>query len=157
MNAYRVKPMTFPWTPVVYLLAVMVALVLHRVMPYEIEPDWLMPLQGLGVLCAAAGIWLAGWGYAKLHRCRTALLSSSPTTHLVTSGPYRFTRNPVYLGYTLAMIGTGLLAGNLWTAAIAALTAVLTHAWIIRSEEKHLLARFGFEFECYCRRTRAWL
>ena len=100
---------------------------------------------------------LVVWGYAKLIRHRTALLSSSPTTHLVTSGPYRFTRNPVYLGYTLAMLGGGLFLGNYWMAVIAALTALVTHAWIIRSEEKHLLARFGFEFECYCRRTRAWI
>jgi protein-S-isoprenylcysteine O-methyltransferase Ste14 len=157
MNAYRVKPLKFPWTPVVYAVAVLLALVLHRINPLEIAPDWAMPGQGLGVLCAAAGVWLVAWGYAKLLRYRTALLSSSPTTHLVTSGPYRYTRNPVYLGYTLAMLGAGLVTGNLWMTVIAALTAVLTHAWIIRSEEKHLLARFGFEFECYCRRTRAWI
>jgi len=157
MNAYRVKPMKFPWTPVVYLVAVFVALVLHRINPLEIAADWLLPLQALGVISAAVGIWLVFWGYAKLLRYRTALLSSSPTTHLVTSGPYRYTRNPVYLGYTLAMLGAGLFTGNLWMSVIAALTAVVTHAWIIRSEEKHLLARFGFEFECYCRRTRAWI
>jgi len=157
MNAYRVKPMKFPWTPVVYLVAVLVALALHRINPLEIGGDWLLPLQAFGILCAGVGVWLVGWGYAKLLRYRTALLSSSPTTHLVTSGPYRYTRNPVYLGYTLAMMGIGLFTGNLWMAIVAALTAIVTHAWIIRSEEKHLLARFGFEFECYCRRTRAWI
>jgi protein-S-isoprenylcysteine O-methyltransferase Ste14 len=157
MNAYRVKPMKFPWTPVIYLAAVPLALILHGITPLEIASGWLLPLHALGVLSAGAGIWLAGWGYAKLLRCRTALLSSSPATHLVTSGPYRFTRNPVYLGYTLVMLGAGLFTGNLWMPIIAALTAMVTHAWIIRSEEKHLLARFGFEFECYCRRTRAWI
>ena len=55
------------------------------------------------------------------------------------------------------MLGAGLFLGNFWMAIIAAFTAIITHAWIIRSEEKHLLARFGFEFECYCRRTRAWI
>jgi protein-S-isoprenylcysteine O-methyltransferase Ste14 len=157
MNAYRVKPMKFPWTPVVYLVAALVALALHRINPLEIASEWLLPIQAIGILSAAAGIWLVGWGYAKLLRYRTALLSSSPTTHLVTSGPYRYTRNPVYLGYTLAMLGAGLFSGNLWMSIVAALTAIVIHAWIIRSEEKHLLARFGFEFECYCRRTRAWI
>jgi protein-S-isoprenylcysteine O-methyltransferase Ste14 len=157
MNAYRVKPMKFPWTPVVYLVAVLLALALHRIKPLQVETDWALGLRIVGFAVAAAGIWLVGWGYAKLIRHRTALLSSSPTTHLVTSGPYRFTRNPVYLGYTLAMLGCGLLMGNVWMAVIAAVTAAVTHAWIIRSEEKHLLARFGFEFECYCRRTRAWI
>lgn len=157
MNAYRVKPMKFPWTPVVYLLAVLLALVLQGLKPLEIAAGWRFPLEAFGILSVAAGLWLASWGYAKLIRCRTALLSSSPATHLVTSGPYRYTRNPVYLGYTLTMLGAGLVIGNLWMAVIAALTACVTHAWIIRSEEKHLLARFGFEFECYCRRTRAWI
>ena len=157
MNAYRVKPIKFPWTPVVYLMAVLVALFVDRIRPLEIEPGWTLPLQALGVAIAALGVWLVGWGYGKLFRYRTALLSISPTTHLVTSGPYRFTRNPVYLGYTLAMLGGGLLLANFWMAIIAALTAIITHAWIIRSEERHLLARFGFEFEIYCRRTRAWI
>ena len=101
MNAYRVKPMKFPWTAVVYLVAVLLALALHRMKPLDIASEWQMPLEAVGILSATAGIWLVGWGYAKLLRYRTALLSSSPTTHLVTSGPYRYTRNPVYLGYTL--------------------------------------------------------
>ena len=157
MNAYRVKPMKFPWTPVVYLAAVLLALALQRTIPLQIAPGRALLLEVAGVAIAGAGIWLVLWGYTKLIRHRTALLSSSPTTHLVTSGPYRFTRNPVYLGYTLAMLGSGLLLANFWMAIIAALTAIVIHAWIIRSEEKHLLARFGFEFECYCRRTRAWI
>ena len=157
MNAYRVKPMRFPWTPLVYVLAVLLALGLDRVDPLHIEGGWRLPFEVTGAMVMAAGLWLVVWGYAKLIRHRTALLSSSPTTHLVTTGPYRFTRNPVYLGYTMIMLGAGLYIGNIWMAIIAALTAALTHAWIIRSEEKHLLARFGFEFECYCRRTRTWI
>lgn len=157
MNAYRVKPLIFPWTPLVYLAAISLAVLFDRVSPWDIAPEWHLPAQAAGALAAAAGLWIAGWAYVQLIRCRTALLSSSPTSHLVTSGPYRFTRNPVYLGYTMAMLGTGLFTGNIWMMASAALTALVTHAWIVRSEERHLLARFGFEFECYCRRTRAWI
>ncbi|MCB1446347.1 MAG: isoprenylcysteine carboxylmethyltransferase family protein [Rhizobiaceae bacterium] len=157
MNAYRVKPMKFPWTPVVYLAAVAIALLLNRLDPLGTPPQWHLTLQALGTVAGVAGLWLVLWGYGKLLRHRTALLSSSATTHLVTSGPYRFSRNPVYLGYTLIMLGAGLLTGNLWMALAAAFTPIVTHAWIVRNEEKHLLARFGFEFECYCRRTRAWI
>lgn len=157
MNAYRVKPMIFPWTPVVYLAAVLAALMLHKIKPLDVEGQWHLPMHVLGVVGIAAGVWLVGWGYIKLMRYRTGLLSSSATSHLVTSGPYRFSRNPVYLGYTIAMIGAGLLSGNFWLVIGTIATVVITHAWIVRSEEKHLLARFGFEFECYCRRTRAWI
>lgn len=157
MNAYRVKPMIFPWTPVVYLAAVLSALMLHKVRPLDVVADWQLAMQAIGIIGFAAGVWLVGWGYVKLMRYRTGLLSSSATSHLVTSGPYRFSRNPVYLGYALAMLGTGLFTGNLWLVIGTVATVVVTHAWIVRSEEKHLLARFGFEFECYCRRTRAWI
>jgi protein-S-isoprenylcysteine O-methyltransferase Ste14 len=156
MNAYRVKPMTFPWTPIVYVVALMLALSLHRLRPLHIESGRVL-LEVLGMLIAASGVALAVWAYTKLVRSRTGLFPTSPATHLVTTGPYRFTRNPIYLGYTLAMMGTGLLVTNYWMAIIAGLTAIVTHAWIIRSEERHLLARFGFEFEYYCRRTRAWI
>lgn len=157
MNAYRVKPLTFPWTPFIYLGAVSLALLLGRFMPLHFAPDWSMLFKGLGMVGAGAGLWLVVSGYAQLIRCRTALLSSSPASHLVTSGPYRFSRNPIYLGYTLLMLGAGLMSSSLWLLGGAAITAVVTHAWIIRSEEKHLLARFGCDFECYCRRTRAWI
>jgi protein-S-isoprenylcysteine O-methyltransferase Ste14 len=157
MNAYRVKPMNFPWTPVVYLAACLTAMLLGRLRPMELAADGRVLVEALGIVAVALGLWLSVSGYRQLLRCRTALLSTSPATHLVTSGPYRFSRNPVYLGYTLMMLGAGLILGNLWLVAGAALTIVVTHAWIVRSEEKHLLARFGFEFECYCRRTRAWI
>jgi protein-S-isoprenylcysteine O-methyltransferase Ste14 len=157
MNAYRVKPMKFPWTPVVYLAAVVAALMLHEIRPLDIEAQWKLAIQTLGVIAVASGMWLVVWSYVKLMRYRTGLMASSATSHLVTSGPYRFSRNPVYLGYTLAMMGAGLFTGNLWLVIGTIATVVVTHAWIVRSEEKHLLARFGFEFECYCRRTRAWI
>lgn len=157
MNAYRVKPMLFPWSPVVYLTSIVTALLLGRLAPLVIDMQWHLVLDGIGIAVMAAGIWLALWGYIKLMRYRTGLLSSSSTTHLVTSGPYGFSRNPVYLGYTVAMLGAGLFTGNAWLIAAAVVTALVIHLWIIRREEKHLLSRFGCDFESYCRRTRAWL
>ncbi|MCX8997742.1 isoprenylcysteine carboxylmethyltransferase family protein [Rhizobiaceae bacterium BDR2-2] len=77
--------------------------------------------------------------------------------HLITRGPFRYTRNPIYLGYIMTLAAFGLLAADAWffIAAIAA-AVVMTFASIHR-EEIHLLARFGSEFERYCRRTPRWL
>jgi protein-S-isoprenylcysteine O-methyltransferase Ste14 len=157
MNAYRVRPLSFPWTPFVYIAAILIAVGLDRIFPLELMEGWHLTFFVAGTLSLAISVWLGFWGFRKLYQCGTAMLSSSPATRLVTSGPFRFTRNPVYLAYTLATLGAGMVTGNAWLIAAAIVTAGITHAWIIRREEKHLLARFGFEFENYCRRTRAWI
>jgi protein-S-isoprenylcysteine O-methyltransferase Ste14 len=157
MNAYRMRPLSFPWTPFVYAAAILVAIGLDRLFPLELMDGWHVSFFVAGTLSTGVAIWLCIWGFRKLYQHGTALLSSSPATRLVTSGPFRFTRNPVYLAYTLATLGAGMITCNAWLIAAAIMTSGITHAWIIRREERHLLARFGFEFECYCRRTRAWL
>ena len=82
------------------------------------------------------------------HRC---------ATHLVTCGPFRYSRNPIYLGYTLMTTGIGLVLGNGWFLVGALIAALVTSYLAIRREESHLLSRFGFEFERYCRTTRRWI
>ena len=69
--------MKFPWTPLVYLVAVLVAVALHRIKPLEIDAGWQLPLQAVGVLSAAAGIWLVGWGYAQRARRRKAFAAAA--------------------------------------------------------------------------------
>ncbi|MCY1303944.1 hypothetical protein D3C71_2066730 [compost metagenome] len=78
-------------------------------------------------------------------------------TCLVTYGPFRFTRNPIYLGYTLMMVGFGLATLNPWFFITAIAAVMLTTVFAIRNEERHLLSRFGFEFERYCRHTSRWI
>ena len=157
MNAYRVRPLNFPWTPFVYLIAILAAVMLDRHFPLELLDGWYLAFLVAGVALLSISLWIGFWGFRKLYQNGTAMLSLNPATRLVTSGPFRFSRNPVYLAYTLATLGAGMVTGNAWLIAAAILTAGITHAWIIRREELHLLARFGFEFETYCRRTRAWI
>jgi Putative protein-S-isoprenylcysteine methyltransferase len=75
-------------------------------------------------------------------------------SQLLTHGPYRFTRNPIYLGYTASTIAFGLILDNPWFLIAAFAAAVVTSQIVIRREEMHLLAWFGVEYERYCRITR---
>ncbi|HXV29307.1 MAG TPA: isoprenylcysteine carboxylmethyltransferase family protein, partial [Sinorhizobium sp.] len=68
-----------------------------------------------------------------------------------------FTRNPIYLGYTLVMVGIGLMTLNPWFFVMATVAVALTTLVAVRNEERHLLSRFGFEFERYCRHTARWI
>ncbi|MFB2566435.1 methyltransferase family protein [Rhizobium sp. IMFF44] len=157
MNAYRSKSLSFPWPPLLYSLAVMAALSLQRLYPLPLPFIWALVSWVVGALLTAVAVTLNVWAIKTLMERRTTILTQRCSAHLVTSGPFRFTRNPTYLGYTLLTAGLGLLIGNPWFLAMAAAAAALTTLLVIRREEMHLLSRFGCEFEFYCKRTRRWL
>ena len=157
MNAYRMKPLAFPWPPLIYCAAIAAALLLQAYFPLSVAETniWIARLAG-GLLILAA-IVLDVWAMRTLMDCHTTILPNRCSTHLVTSGPYRFTRNPIYLGYTLATAGIGLVMLNPWCIVTAMIAAVLTSIVAIKREELHLLSRFGIDFERYCNGTTRWI
>lgn len=157
MNAYRTKPLSFPWPPLLYGMAALMALVLVRVYPITVthERGWLSWVSGAALILSA--VFLDFWAIKTLLDRHTAVLPHRCATCLVTCGPFRFTRNPIYLGYTLVMIGVGLMTLNPWFFIMAIVAVALTTLIAVRNEERHLLSRFGFEFERYCRQTARWI
>jgi protein-S-isoprenylcysteine O-methyltransferase Ste14 len=157
MNAYRIGPVKYPWPTVFYILAIVVACGLQLFMPFHFPDEHMLLLQMAGCILSVIGVCLMTWASIMLFRNRTALLSNRSAVRLVIAGPFRYSRNPIYLGYTLLTLGAGVYADNGWIAAAALVAATATHLYVIRKEEMHLLARFGYEFERYCRRTRVWI
>lgn len=157
MNAYRIRPVKYPWPTFFYIIAILAAYGLQRIAPLTLPDRHVLLLQILGGAMGLFGAYLVIWATIMLFRSRTALLSSRSAARLVIAGPFRYTRNPIYLGYTLLTIGCGIYADNGWIIMAALIAATLTHLYVIRKEEMHLLARFGYEFERYCRRTRVWI
>ena len=157
MNEFRTRPLNFPWPPVIYAVAWIIA--------YAIELKFHSPSrfyigtagQIAGWSFIATAIFLDIWAMKTLHDRETTVMPNRSASHLVTCGPYRFTRNPIYLGYTLTTLGVGLILGSIWFGAAAVVAALVTQYLAIRREEFHLLSRFGFEFERYCHATRRWI
>ncbi|WP_419913334.1 methyltransferase family protein [Hoeflea sp.] len=114
-------------------------------------------LRMAGILLLFAAIALDVWSIRTLHAAQTAILPTRKSTHLVTTGPYAFSRNPIYCGYVVLLIALGLILANAWFVAFAAATAVGIHRFAVEREEMHLLAVFGAEYESYCRRVRRWI
>ena len=92
-----------------------------------------------------------------LMRAKTTIMPSGTAEHLVTSGPFSFTRNPIYLGNTTLTIGIGLIVGSIWFLMAALLAAFVTQAVTIVHEEKYLKARFGRRYHDYALRVRRWI
>ncbi|MCY0094809.1 methyltransferase family protein [Hoeflea ulvae] len=154
MNAYRARPNFIPWPPLLLVGLTLSAILLHLISPVALQFIGARP-AGLLLICLALGIDL--WAMRTLHEAHTTILPNRRSSHLVTQGPFRFSRNPIYVANLLLIIGMGLVSSNGWFVLLAPVDALLTHFLAVRREENHLLANFGFQYETYCRKVRRWI
>jgi len=104
-----------------------------------------------------AGLALLASFNTSFQRRGTAVEPWKPTTAIVTTGPYRITRNPAYLGMALLYIGIALLADSLWALAPLPVVLVLIDRGVIAREERYLERKFGAEYVDYRSRVRRWV
>lgn len=102
------------------------------------------------------GLGLIFWSLLSLRKFRTTAIPHQPSTCLVTTGPYRRSRNPVYLGFLLLMLASGLGAGNMWILLFLPIVMTLLTRGAIIPEEQYLLHRFTEDYENYKRSVRRW-
>lgn len=153
-----VRPNRIPWPPLLYGTALAVGIVLGRLSPlgWPQEPAG-GALRIAGGALAVLGLTLDLWSLGTLHRARTTLLPHRAADRLVTHGPYGLSRNPIYLGNTLLVLGLGAAFANLWLMAAALGAALATDRLAARREEAHLAARFGADFSAYRARVPRWI
>jgi protein-S-isoprenylcysteine O-methyltransferase Ste14 len=141
--------------PLVFLAVIGVGAGLdHFGLPWRFDsaiarvPGGLLLAAGLGSMAAALGLFL-----------RTGQNPEpwTATPSIITSGIFRFTRNPMYLGMALTQAGVGLLLGFVWIVALTPLAMALVYGIAIRHEERYLAEKFGAEYIAYCRAVRRWL
>ncbi len=144
--------------PLVFVLPFFLSFLLDRRLPFLIFGDGPpAALSAAGVTLLAVGFGLMFWAVADFWRAKTDLLPFKPARTLVIVPPYTFTRNPMYLGLTLAYLG-GAFATN-WAWPLVFLPAVIwiTAGFVISREERYLRSRFGDQYAAYCARVRRWL
>ena len=93
----------------------------------------------------------------RFSRHGTTFNPARPATALVIDGPYRFTRNPMYLGMACAYVGAAVASGRLWALTTLPAAVAAVDRLVIPREERHLAATFGAEYENYRARVRRWL
>jgi protein-S-isoprenylcysteine O-methyltransferase Ste14 len=157
MSDIGTRPNRLPWPPLIYLAAVAASIVLWIVYPLP----WIgEPLAGIlfavGCVLVVAVVALEYSAMRTLAAAKTTIRPDKTSEHLVTSGPYSFTRNPIYLGNTLLMIAIGLIAGIAWFLFLSLVAAFVTQKVSIEREEQHLEIRFGKKYRDYAKRVRRW-
>ncbi|MEO7369166.1 MAG: isoprenylcysteine carboxylmethyltransferase family protein [Gemmatimonadaceae bacterium] len=126
-----------------------------------------LPLFALGAITPAAesagytmvigGFAIAAWGMITFARARTAIIPHNPASSLVESGPYRFTRNPMYTGMTVAYLGGVLLLNTWWAVIFLPVALLLLFRFVVKREERYLAAEFGTAYEDYRKRVKRWI
>jgi protein-S-isoprenylcysteine O-methyltransferase Ste14 len=115
------------------------------------------PLRLAGLPIVLVGLLIGFSGFFAILRANTTLNPHGTVTTVVTSGAYRFTRNPMYLGFLLMVIGFPLSYGSLWGLILVPFFIVTMNRLVIEKEEAYLEKKFGEPYTSFKRRVRRWL
>jgi protein-S-isoprenylcysteine O-methyltransferase Ste14 len=141
--------------PLIFLAGLLIGFGLEALLPGGSLPD---PLRWVGGgLALAAGLGLQTTFIMAFSRRGTAVEPWKPTTAIVTTGPYRLTRNPAYLGMALIFVGIALLADAPWALLGLPPAIAVIDRGVIAREERYLERRFGAEYTNYRATARRWI
>ena len=138
-----------------FLTLLVLSLLLNFIFPV---PAFLSPpFTYFGFLITGFGFVLALWSRSLFLRNSTTLQLSKEPTSLVTSGPFRLSRNPIYLGMVVILLGVAVLLGTLVTLAFPVIFVTLIEFFIIPREEQNLENLFGEPYREYKKSVRRWI
>jgi protein-S-isoprenylcysteine O-methyltransferase Ste14 len=124
--------------------------------------NWLVPLPilpapSIGAMVSFLALVLFIWAVVTITTAGSNVRTNLPTTTIVESGPFRFTRNPIYLAMFLGLVGLAIAFGNFWLLLMLAPFMVVIHYGVVAREEAYLERKFGDVYRGYRSRVRRWL
>jgi protein-S-isoprenylcysteine O-methyltransferase Ste14 len=135
---------------------VLAGLALNWLMPLPFVPA-VVPAGWLGAIVFAIALALVAWAIATITWAGSNVPTNRPTTTVVDTGPYHFTRNPIYLGMVLGLISLAIAFNSLWLLLTLAPFALAIRFGVVAREEAYLERKFGDVYRRYCARVRRWL
>ena len=141
--------------PFIFLLSILIGFGINRFWPMTVVPSSLaMPL---GVAFIVAAIALAFLGFRELGRHKTTVRPDEPSSAIVETGPYRFTRNPLYVSLAALQLGIGLWTNILWVVLMLIPAGIVMTTQVIAREEAYLERAFGEDYLRYKASVRRWI
>lgn len=141
--------------PLVYLASILLGALIQFAAPLPFLPRRLAVPLGASLVVVA--IALLSSAVTKFRSAGTPVPARKPTTAIVRTGPYRFSRNPIYLAFSLLQLGIAIWLNSLWLLATLVAAVALIHYVVIPREEQYLERRFGSQYLEYKASVRRWL
>jgi protein-S-isoprenylcysteine O-methyltransferase Ste14 len=143
-----------PW---VFIVTYLVGVGAEYAWPLHIATDSLPSVSVVGGVLFGIGAAIAGWGLLTFRRAATTTVPGEASSELVTWGPYRFSRNPMYVGLVLAYLGEAGILRQVWPVFLLPLTVAYVNWVVIPVEEGKLKEVFGEEYKEYQAKVRRWV
>jgi protein-S-isoprenylcysteine O-methyltransferase Ste14 len=141
--------------PILYGIAFAVGFAAEKIAPTQLLPFPASAWLGLTFIAVAIAIVVSA--FKALAQAHTAFDARKSTTKIVTTGAFRFSRNPTYLSLTLLLIGIAFAISSLWVL-VSVIPAVVATQWgVILREERYLKEKFGESYSSYASKVRRWL
>jgi protein-S-isoprenylcysteine O-methyltransferase Ste14 len=153
--AAKDAPRVVVFPPLIAAMAVGLGVVSHAVSAVDIGPH--LQVRLAGVVGVVVGLGLIGAASSLMVRSGANVDPGLPTLRIITRGPFRSTRNPMYLGMCLLTAGIGLLLCDLAAASFALPLVLVLHSCVVLPEERHLTSKFGETYLGYKARVRRWI
>lgn len=157
------RPNTVPWPPIVLLGAIFTGWLLGRWVPTlaGLQMSGHFPLAQvqvwLGWLLVALAIAMDIWVLMIFKNHRTNIRPDRPAETLVITGPFAYSRNPIYVGNVAIILGLSMSNGSIWHLLLLPIVFLLIQELAIKREEAHIAARFGEQWADYAAKVRRWL
>lgn len=154
-NSQDVANLGLARPPLVYSSLIVVGAILALFWRLPFLPDAIAAPLGILVVVAAVALFVASVG--KFRAAGTPVPGNQPTTAIVRLGPYRFSRNPIYLAFSLLHLGIAIWANSLWLVATLVAAILVMALVVIPREERYLERRFGADYLNYKSSVRRWI
>jgi protein-S-isoprenylcysteine O-methyltransferase Ste14 len=151
--AVRIFPPALP------LMTILLGITLNYLLPIHLQLPQVTPTRyWVGGLIVVGSILGLGWrSVTRIRRSGQSENPYKPTTQIIKGGPFRITRNPMYLQMVLVCVGLAIILWNIWILLLTPLCALLLQRLVIVPEEAYLESKFGDNYLEYKRRVRRWI
>ncbi len=141
--------------PVLLLIHIVAAFLLNWLIPLPFA--FAKPFEWMGYIFVFVGLGFAFGAVEQFAKVHTTLDPHGSVSAIVTNGPFRFSRNPIYFGFLCILVGLPLALGNYWGAALSPVFAASMFHLVIKHEEAYLENKFNDLYISYKSRVRRWL
>lgn len=143
--------------PFYFVIGFLVGWLLQRMVPLRVPASESDAMNTAGWILIIAGIALLMWAQITFRHHGTTVIPNRPASTMVTSGPYAFTRNPMYVSLIVLYLGLALLTRMLWPIIVLPIVLILLTVLVIKREERYLDSAFGADYAEFRKRVRRWV